>query len=93
MAYSATREGSVMVEFTYDVDPGYPGDRIDPPEPASVENLRATIIGPKGQRVECPQWLAEMLAEQEGHDSLILMAQEAGYDAAHDRWADGRDAA
>jgi hypothetical protein len=93
MSYSMTSEQTFQVEFTYDVDPGYPGDRIDPPEPASVRNLKATIYGHKGLRLECPDWLADMLAEQEGHDSLILMAQEAGYDAAHDAWADGRDAA
>jgi hypothetical protein len=93
MSYSMTSEQTFQVEFTFDVDPGYAGDRIEPPEPASVQNLKATIYGPKGLRLECPQWLAEMLAEQEGHDSLILMAQEARADAAHDRWADGRDAA
>jgi hypothetical protein len=93
MSYSMTSEQTFQVEFTYDVDPGYAGDRIEPPYPASVQNLKATIYGHKGLRLECPQWLADMLAEQEGHDSLILMAQEARDDAAYDAWSDRGDAA
>jgi hypothetical protein len=85
MAYTVTLvAGNLEVEFTYDVDPGYRGDRIDPPEPASVQNLKAAIYGPKGQRLECPDWLAEMMAEQEGEDSLIMIAQEICDDRAYD---------
>ena len=92
MAYSMISEQRFDVEFTYDVDPAYAGDRIEPPYPASVRNLKAAIYG-KGLRLECPSWLADMLAEQEGHDSLILMAQEARDDAAYDAWSDRGDAA
>jgi hypothetical protein len=93
MSYSMTSEQTFQVELTYDVEPGYAGDRIDPPYPASVQNLKATIYGPKGLQLECPSWLADMLAAQEGHDSLILMAEEARADAAYEAWADRGDAA
>lgn len=60
--YSTTYECYVNAEFDYDVSPGYRGSRTEPPEAASVENLRVTIVGPRGERLECPDWLTPLLA-------------------------------
>jgi hypothetical protein len=84
-------EACIEVEFTYDVDPGYAGDRIDPPYPASVDEVRVSIIGPHRQRLECPDWLADILVDQVTEEELLGAAQGARDDAAYDAWADRRD--
>jgi hypothetical protein len=90
--YRMICEISVTVEFTYDVDPGYAGDRTDPPQPPSVHNLQATVVGSKGERLVCPPWLADVMLAEEGEESLLIAAQEARDDALYDAAKWGRDA-
>jgi hypothetical protein len=73
--YSATSECYVDVEFSFDVDPGYKGSRTEPPEAPAVINLSAVIVGPRGERLACPDWLVPLLA---GSDDSWLLAEAEG---------------
>lgn len=88
---------TVTVEVTYDFDPGYKGDHIDPPCPPSAEIVSAYASVGRG-RVECPAWmLVVMSASDRFHDELVGYAIEqsqpdpdAAYDAARDAAMEGR---
>lgn len=82
---------TVTVEVTFDFDPGYKGDHIDPPCPPSAEIVSATVTV-RGARHDCPAWmLVVMSASDSFHDELVGYAIEqsqpdpdAAYDAARD---------
>ena len=78
---------TVTVEVTYDFDPGYKGDHIDPPCPPSAEIVSAYASVGRG-RVECPAWmLVVMSASDSFHDELVSHAEaerQPDPDAARD---------
>ena len=55
MAFTETLECSVEVEFGFGVDRGWRN------VPDEIVDLKATIIGPRGERLECPMWLTDLL--------------------------------
>lgn len=79
------------VEIQYTVEPGFAGDRVDPPCPPCAEIISATVTV-RGARHECPAWmLVVMSASDRFHDELVGYATEqsqpdpdAAYDAARD---------
>lgn len=60
--------GHVEVELviSYGVEPGFAGDRIDPPYPASVEVQKVEVKLPKGGFEPAPEWLFDLIAADEG---------------------------
>lgn len=48
-------ECEIPVKVSYDFDPGYAGDRIDPPYGASVEITEITAYGPEFSGVPIPR--------------------------------------
>jgi hypothetical protein len=91
-AYHTTAECYVDVEFSFGVDPGYKGSRIEPPEAPAVENLRATIVGPRGERLECPDWLIDFMVGA-NQDWLLTEANEQRGQAIADAADARRDVA
>jgi hypothetical protein len=70
------------VDVTYEFIPGYPGSRIDPPEPDAIEVRAATVDGQ-----DAPQWAWDYLTGDLGQEYLVNDANEraecAACDAAH----------
>jgi hypothetical protein len=85
-------ECAVLVE--YDVDPGYAGDRIDPPQEASVEIIGVTPVIPE---YDIPENAIDrdVLAEecmQDWSDDLIAAEEYKAEARAEDRRIAGWDA-
>jgi hypothetical protein len=78
-------------DWTYQVDPGYQGDRIDPPEPPYVYDVTLTELRVDGKVVSCPDWLAMHLMPTA--EELIENANESLEQAACDAADARRDAA
>ena len=77
------------VDVTYEFIPGYPGSRIDPAEPDTIEVRAATVDGQ-----DAPEWAWDYLTGDLGQEYLVNDAQEqaecAACDMAHQRreeWA------
>jgi hypothetical protein len=51
-------ECSLAVEFRFHVDRGLTSEDDD-----TITDLRATITGPKGETLQCPRWLADLLLD------------------------------
>ncbi len=66
-------------EWSYNVDPGYKGSRVEPPEPPSVQDLTFRLIYGKAE-VDCPDWLRDLIEPSEE----TLLEHAAGR-AAYDR--------
>jgi hypothetical protein len=88
--YEHSDEATVWVRFRYDVEPGWAGDRHDPGYGDEVQNLQAVIIGPKGEELICPSWLADRLMESVGEEALTDSAQGYAESVACDSWAAAR---
>lgn len=60
--------GRVEVELviSYGVEPGFAGDRVDPPYPASVEVQKVEVKLPKGGVEAAPEWLFDLITADEG---------------------------
>lgn len=71
--YTADTFHEITVEWDFDVDPGYRGSLTEPPERPSVQNVRAWMTGPKGQRHPMPDWWIDLEVDD---DSLLIEAQE-----------------
>jgi hypothetical protein len=88
-------EWPAEADWSYQVDPGYRGDRIDPPEAPYAYDVALTEFRVDGKAVDCPDWLATHLmptAEeliQNASDSL----EQAACDAAEYRRELREDAA
>lgn len=52
--------------ISYRVEPGFAGDRVDPPYPASVEIQKVDVKLPKGGVEAAPGWLFDLIAEDDG---------------------------
>lgn len=76
-------------EFDYDIDPGYRGSSIEPPEAPTVTNLTAHILGPKKLRIPVPDDILEFLATDALLESLLSSAQ-AAQEEARCAWANAR---
>ena len=81
MTYSTRTEEWATVEWSYSVTPGYRATRTEPAEAASVDDVEAWLIGPRGERHALPDWWT---AHHMHEPSLILAAQEADQAAAED---------
>ncbi len=79
--YSTPLERCVEVEFHFTVDRGWTADDGD-----VITDLRATITGPKGERLDCPAWLADMLLD--GDADLLLDAAGGADDQAREDMAE-----
>ena len=88
--YEHMDEATVWVRFRYDVKPGWAGDWTDPGYGDEVQNLQAVIIGPKGEELICPPWLADRLMESVGEEALTDQAKGYSESVAYDSWAAGR---
>lgn len=60
--------GRVEVELaiSFTVEPGFAGDRIDPPYPASAEVQKVEVKLPKGGCEAAPEWLFDLIAADDG---------------------------
>lgn len=56
----------VELVISYGVEPGFSGDRIDPPYPASVEVQKVEVKLPKGGFEAAPEWLFDLIADDDG---------------------------
>lgn len=82
---------SLTVEITFDFEPGYKGDEVDPAAEPSAEIVTVHAVPLKGTP-EFPSWLVDHLnASLDLHDELVGYAIEqsqpdpdALYDAARD---------
>jgi hypothetical protein len=70
-------EVELVIGFT--VEPGFAGDRIDPPYPASAEVQTVTVVTPKG-REAAPKWLFDLIAADEGLCDDMLNDADDGPD-------------
>ena len=75
--YSATSECWCEIEWDYNVSPARRGYLNEPPEDATVDDLRGWLIGPKGERMELPDWAVELFRDDA---SLLIAADEAAED-------------
>ena len=67
-------EADAQADWAFNVEPGYPGSRIDPPESDEVTDLGLTALTVAGARVECPAWLEELLRPSD--DALLEEARK-----------------
>lgn len=83
---------AVEVSFTY--QPGYAGDRIDPPCPAEVEITSVAVLdGLGGKNAASPAMLQTMQASDRLYAEMIGLAEserQSGPDAARDAAAEAR---
>jgi hypothetical protein len=64
-------EAEMVVKFT--VQPGCAETRIDPAEPASVEDISIRLFTPKTKtELPCPSWLHEHFSENEAFQNWLL---------------------
>ena len=79
-------ETQLQVEINYSVNPGYRGDRIDPPQAASISIMCWELTGPDGP-LDCPKWLADIFTPDNA--TLLQFAADDLQAEAEDR-ADAR---
>jgi hypothetical protein len=84
-------EWPAEADWSYQVDPGYRGSRIDPPEAPYVYDLALTELRVDGKAVDCPDWLIPYITPSA--DDLIENASESLEQAACDAADARRDAA
>lgn len=75
--YSTTSEVWAEIEWDYNVTPASRGGRDEAPSGATVDDLRGWLIGPKGERLELPDWAVELFRDDA---SLLIAADEAAED-------------
>jgi len=71
----------VELVISYGVEPGFAGDRIDPPYPASVEVQKVEVKLPKGGYQPAPEWLFDLIAADDGLcEDMLNEAEDDGPD-------------
>ena len=56
----------VELVISYGVEPGFAGDRIDPPYPASVDVQKVEVKLPKGGYEAAPEWMFDLIVADDG---------------------------
>jgi len=85
--YIGIGRSEVECVISYNVEPGFAGDRIDPPYDASAEIQSIKIFVGK-QVHDCPKWLSDLLEADEGLHNDLLLNEEDCPDRARDQRID-----